>query len=69
MKADQPTDHPDARETRAHVELLKLTHDEGLESVTAVSPSRRRTPTTSWSRRSKRTSYPLRAHRRVIEAL
>lgn len=33
MKADQPTAHPDARETIAYAELLKLAHDEGLKSI------------------------------------
>lgn len=33
MKADQPTAHPDARETVAYAELLKLAHDEGLKSI------------------------------------
>ena len=36
MKADQPTAHPDARETVAYAELLKLAHDEGLKSITTV---------------------------------
>ena len=33
MKADQSTAHPDARETIAYAELLKLAHDEGLKSI------------------------------------
>jgi|KBSSwiStaDraftv2_1062776.scaffolds.fasta_scaffold05159_2 hypothetical protein len=33
MKADQRTTHPDARETIAYAELLKLAHDEGLKSI------------------------------------
>jgi hypothetical protein len=33
MKADQPTAHPEARETIAYAELLKLAHDEGLKSI------------------------------------
>lgn len=33
MKADQPTAHPDTRETIAYAELLKLAHDEGLKSI------------------------------------
>src|SRR5262250_2825047 len=33
MKADHPTAHPDARETVAYAELLKLAHDEGLKSI------------------------------------
>jgi hypothetical protein len=33
MKADQPTAHPDARETIAYAELLKLAHEEGLKSI------------------------------------
>src|ERR1041385_4309620 len=33
MKADQHTTHPDARETIAYAELLKLAHDEGLKSI------------------------------------
>jgi len=33
MKADQPTTNPDARETIAYAELLKLAHDEGLKSI------------------------------------
>jgi len=33
MKADQPTAHPDTRESIAYAELLKLAHDEGLKSI------------------------------------
>src|SRR5262245_15900511 len=33
MKADQSTAHPDARETIAYAELLKLAHKEGLKSI------------------------------------
>jgi len=33
MKADQPTAHPDTRESVAYAELLKLAHDEGLKSI------------------------------------
>jgi len=33
MEARQPTAHPDARETVAYAELLKLAHDEGLKSI------------------------------------
>jgi hypothetical protein len=33
MKADQPTTHPDGRETIAYAELLKLAHGEGLKSI------------------------------------
>ena len=33
MKADQPTVHPNARESIAYAELLKLAHDEGLKSI------------------------------------
>ncbi len=33
MEARQPTTHPDARETVAYAELLKLAHDEGLKSI------------------------------------
>ncbi len=33
MKADQPTAHPDARESIAYAELLKLAHAEGLKSI------------------------------------
>lgn len=42
MKADQPTAHPDSRETVAYAELLKLAHDEGLKSIATelvLSPS------------------------------
>ncbi len=33
MKAEQPTAHPDVRETIAYAELLKLAHEEGLKSI------------------------------------
>ena len=33
MKADQPTAHPETRESVAYAELLKLAHDEGLKSI------------------------------------
>jgi hypothetical protein len=33
MKADQPTAHPDTRESIAYAELLKLAHEEGLKSI------------------------------------
>jgi hypothetical protein len=33
MKADQPIVHPDARETIAYAELLKLAHEDGLKSI------------------------------------
>src|SRR3989475_6010485 len=33
MKADQPTAHPDARETIAYADLLSMAHDEGLKSI------------------------------------
>src|SRR6476661_1470373 len=33
MKADQPTAHPDTRDSIAYAELLKLAHDEGLKSI------------------------------------
>ena len=33
MKADQPTTHPDTRESIAYADLLKLAHDEGLKSI------------------------------------
>jgi len=33
MKADQPTAQPDARETVAYAEILKIAHEEGLRSI------------------------------------
>src|SRR5262245_46628495 len=33
MKPDHTTVHPDARETIAYAELLRLAHEEGLKSI------------------------------------